>query len=753
MSALEFHRRLETHVAVAVTLVVALALASALLIATRVVTAGSLERASNELDAARAAFYLLQADRAQFAAAQAALVTALPTFRAYMTDSRLVNDRATMEVMVDEYRQQLKAAFCVVTGRDGARIGSSGWSPGVEPPATITRMVAASMAGQPSREVAVVGDRLYLVVAEPARFAEETLGTLIVGYALDDAVARQIAQINRCEVNLVVGDRLVASSLTGNQRATLATLIAKGESLATGSAARVEGLGGSEYIAGAFPLSPGGDGSGEGRLVLLQDWAPTRRYLSELRLQLLAAGVGIFAAALAGGLLFARRVSRPLEDMASAAGEIAAGDWTRRVPVRGSGEATVMATAFNEMTASLQHWYKAAKRRDDELREAQKMDAIGRLAGGIAHDFNNLLTTIRGYAELAMLRAKEPGPGRDELVSILDAADRAAELTVQLLTFSRRQAVTPGALPLDQLVASEEGILRRIIGEDVELITSIAPDVGLVRADRGQIEQVLINLVVNARDAMPEGGTLRIGLTAVDVAAAAHDVQHLPVPAPYVCLSVADTGSGMDRETAARIFEPFFTTKEPGQGTGLGLAIVYGIVQQAGGMVDVETELGRGSTFRVYFPRIAGSEPLVDTASVEPAQPSPRGSETVLLAEDDGPLRTLIGSTLRDAGYTVFEVADGEHAVDLARAHAGRIHLLLTDVIMHGMNGRVVAEEVTAISADTRVLFMSGYPDDTVRRQGIQISSASFLRKPFSMDALMAKVREKLESPLNAPPV
>ena len=579
-------------------------------------------------------------------------------------------------------------------------------------------------------------------------------GTLIVGYALDDAVARQIAQINRCEVNLVVGDRLVASSLTGNQRATLATLIAKGESLATGSAARVERLGGSEYIAGAFPLSPDGDASGDGppgsaaglgadqALSQRAAAAAARRRRRDLR-----------RSRSAGGLLFARRVSRPLEDMASAAGEIAAGDWTRRVPVRGSGEATVMATAFNEMTASLQHWYKAAKRRDDELREAQKMDAIGRLAGGIAHDFNNLLTTIRGYAELAMLRAKEPGPGRDELVSILDAADRAAELTVQLLTFSRRQAVTPGALALDQLVASEEGILRRIIGEDVELITSIAPDVGLVRADRGQIEQVLINLVVNARDAMPEGGTLRIGLTAVDVAAAAHDVQHLPVPAPYVCLSVADTGSGMDRETAARIFEPFFTTKEPGQGTGLGLAIVYGIVQQAGGMVDVETELGRGSTFRVYFPRITGSEPLVDTASVEPAQPSPRGSETVLLAEDDGPLRTLIGSTLRDAGYTVFEVADGEHAVDLARAHAGRIHLLLTDVIMHGMNGRVVAEEVTAISADTRVLFMSGYPDDTVRRQGIQISSASFLRKPFSMDALMAKVREKLESPLNAPPV
>src|SRR2546426_886048 len=653
-----FHTRLDFQVAVAVTMVVAFAVTAALMIATRVVTAASLDRASGDLAAARSAFSRLEDDRAESAAAQAALVTRGPMFRAYMNDPRVASDVATLRFRFEGYRRQLKSAFCIVTGRDGVWISSSGWSRIVEPPASIRQIIAASATGHSGRGVAEIGNRLFLIVSEPARFAEETLGTLTVGYGLDDQAAEQLAQVTHSEVNIVLGRHLAASSLTGDARTAFASVVASEGSLSPADPARTHRLAGSEYFAGAFPLSPKGELAGTGRLVLLKDWAPTNRDLAQLRRQLFGAGAAIFLLALAGGLVFAWRVSRPLQDIASAAGDIAAGNWTRRVPLRGSAEATAMAGAFNAMTASLRHWYEEAKRRDDELRQTQKVEAIGRLAGGIAHDFNNLLTTIRGYGELALLREQR---------------------------------------------------------ED-------------------------------ARAAMPTGGKLRISVASVAVGAPLHDVVHSAVPQRYVCLSVADTGSGMDAETAARIFEPFYTTKEAGRGTGLGLAITYGIVQDAGGMIDVETKIGRGTVFQVYLPEIVEEKPAdAITANGEAATvAATKASETVLLAEDDRRLRTLISSTLRNAGYTVLEGSDGEEALQIARARATPIHLLLADVVMPGMNGRVLSDRVLSLRSETRVLFMSGYSDDQVARHGIQTASSSYLRKPFSMDALTAKVRELL---------
>src|SRR5262249_4114273 len=300
----------------------------------------------------------------------------------------------------------------------------------------------------------------------------------------------------RGAVTLVGGRRLRARGLAGEARAALASLVASGQPV---SATRTTRLGGREWIAAEFPLSPTRQVDTSGHLVLLADWAPTERYLDELRRQLVETGLAIFGVALVGGLLFARRVSGPLKAIASAAREIASGNWNRQVPVRGSAEGIVMARAVNSMTTSLRHWYEEVKRRDDRLREAQKMEAIGRLAGGIAHDFNNLLTSIRGYAELLLLRLKPRERLRDEVQEILSAADRAAELTKQLLAFSRRRTVVPRVLALDRLVASAEGMLRSVVREDVQLVLSIEPDVDRVRADRGQIEQVLLNLVVNAR--------------------------------------------------------------------------------------------------------------------------------------------------------------------------------------------------------------------------------------------------------------
>jgi CheY-like chemotaxis protein len=340
----------------------------------------------------------------------------------------------------------------------------------------------------------------------------------------------------------------------------------------------------------------------------------------------------------------------------------------------------------------------------------------------------------------------ETDPQHGEMMEILTAVDRAAELTKQLLVFSRRQTVTPRVLMLDHLLLAAEQMLRSVLGEDVRLITQIDRNISPVRADRGQIEQVLLNLVINARDAMPRGGTLKITLSNVAVGAAPHDVQRSAVPEHYICLSVTDTGHGMDRATASRIFEPFFTTKEAGHGTGLGLAIVYEIVTDAGGMVDVDTEIGRGTTFRVYLPRLAEGEAVdVPAAATEVAIAAARGSETVLVAEDDQRLGTLIGKTLRDAGYTVLQAAHGEEALDIARTHRAPIDLLITDVVMPGMSGCALFERVNSLRHETRVLYMSGYADEAVHRYGLQ-ESAPFIRKPFSMDSLMTKMREALGS-------
>jgi CheY-like chemotaxis protein len=373
------------------------------------------------------------------------------------------------------------------------------------------------------------------------------------------------------------------------------------------------------------------------------------------------------------------------------------------------------------------------------------MEAIGRLAGGIAHDFNNLLTAIRGYAEIVVFRMAEDDPNRGEIEEVVHAVDRATALTKQLLTFSRRQAAASGALGIDHLVSGTEQMLRSVVGEDVAVITSIEPGLPLVRGDRAQIEQVLLNLVINARDAMPKGGTLRITLSRVTVAPAPHDIERAPITEHYVCMAVSDTGHGMDRQTASRIFEPFFTTKGAGQGTGLGLAIVYEIVHDSGGMVEVDTDIGRGATFRVYLPEVTDADVAQAPAVADEVRTAPRGSETVLVAEDDQRLGTLIGKSLRDAGYTVLQATQAEEALDIVRAYRAPIHLLLADVVMPGMSGWTLSQRVCSLRDETRVLFMSGYADDAILRYGLDAEAPNFIRKPFSMDALMTKMRQALE--------
>jgi two-component system cell cycle sensor histidine kinase/response regulator CckA len=378
----------------------------------------------------------------------------------------------------------------------------------------------------------------------------------------------------------------------------------------------------------------------------------------------------------------------------------------------------------------------------EQLRQAQKMESVGRLAGGVAHDFNNLLTVINSYTELALGAVGHDDPLREDLEQIRAAGARAAELTRQLLAFSRRQVLQPVVLNLNALVTATEKMLRRLIGEDIDLALGLARELGSVKADPGQIEQVIMNLVVNARDAMPGGGKLTIETGEVDLDEA-YASQHAGArPGPYVMLAVSDTGSGMDEATRARVFEPFFTTKEVGRGTGLGLSTVYGIVKQSGGYIWAYSEVGVGTSFKVYLPRIAESARSPDAV---PPQAPTRRSETVLVVEDERALRRAAVRILSSAGYTVLDAADGAEALRILEGHAGPLHLLLTDVIMPGMNGQEVAERLTASHPGLRVLFSSGYADDAVLRHGVLEPHVHFIAKPYAAQALIQKVREVLD--------
>jgi PAS domain S-box-containing protein len=381
---------------------------------------------------------------------------------------------------------------------------------------------------------------------------------------------------------------------------------------------------------------------------------------------------------------------------------------------------------------------------EQQLRQAQKMEAVGRLAGGIAHDFNNILTAITGYADLLLEDLGPTDPRREDAEEVRKAAQRAAGLTRQLLAFSRQQVLQPSVIDVNALVGDLQRMLGRLLGEDVELGTRLDPAVGRVKADPGQLEQVLMNLAVNARDAMPQGGKLTLETVNVDMDER-YAADHYPArPGPYVMIAVSDTGTGMSEETQAHMFEPFFTTKEKGKGTGLGLATVYGIVKQSGGFIWVYSELGHGSTFKIYLPRVA--EPSERSAGAAPtgAQRS-RGTETVLLAEDEPPVRAVARQVLERHGYTVLEAPSAESALDIATRYSGTIHLLLTDVIMPGMNGRELATRLAGLRPEARVIFMSGYTDDAVTRHGVLEPGSTYLQKPFTPDAIARKVREVLD--------
>ena len=485
------------------------------------------------------------------------------------------------------------------------------------------------------------------------------------------------------------------------------------------------------------------------RLLVTNDSAPLaqlERAGNQIFVTLVVAGLGLFAFLY---VLLYITVVRPLHRMIDA---LHKEDVKRLAPLEKQraefGELARLITAFFEQQLALTREMlerigteKALREKDEMLQHSQKMEAVGRLAGGVAHDFNNLLTAIIGYADLLRQRfARDPG-GRQPAELIHQAGEQAAGLTRQLLAFSRKQLLQPKVIDLNIIVSNLHRLLQRIIGEHIQISIALEASPACVKADPGQIEQVIVNLGVNARDAMPRGGRLTICTVNLDLDPA-EKTDGLQ-PGAYIALEVTDTGEGMDEETKRRIFEPFFTTKGPGKGTGLGLATVYGIVRQSHGGIVVESERGRGTTFRILLPRVDAQVEQLESAPASAARAA--GAETILVVEDEEIVRELVVEVLRSHGYRVLAAARGSEAVGLVRAEGGRLDLLISDVVMPGMNGAEVARCVHDVAPDAHVLFVSGYSEHDMADQGLEALAFQVLQKPFTPSALASKVREVLD--------
>ena len=419
--------------------------------------------------------------------------------------------------------------------------------------------------------------------------------------------------------------------------------------------------------------------------------------------------------------------------------------WKRKddslITVRISGRAVSSADEPADVLEAIAEDVTDRRVLEDQFRQAQKMEAVGRLAGGVAHDFNNLLMVISGYAEVMLAKLDLDDPMYDKARSIQQASDRATTLTRQLLAFSRKHLLELKVVDVNSIVAAMERLLQPLIGENVELVTRLSPDTGHTRADAGQLEQVLMNLVVNAKDAMPNGGKITVQTQNVTLDENHRGGQTFIRPGNYLMLSVTDNGTGMDKETQSRIFEPFFTTKEKGKGTGLGLSTVYGIVKQTGGYVIVQSEERRGTTFHIYLPRV---EEPAEKHAAPVARAAAGGTETILLVEDEESVRQLVRETLSAKGYRVVEAENGEAGIAAATAHQGKIDLVITDVVMPGMGGRELVQKLSSARPETKVLYLSGYTEDAIVSEGTIEKGTAFLQKPFTLLALSRKVREVL---------
>lgn len=587
--------------------------------------------------------------------------------------------------------------------------------------------------------------RLYQVVLQPfyedERLKSHLLGTVVVGREIDGKRAKDLGRISSSELVFHNGSDVVITTLPLAKELELTSQLGGQD---------VHGqvrIGNKQYFASSVELTP--DMNPALSLTVLKSYDEARASLRRLNHALL--GLGLMAVLAGGALVFgvSDAFTRPLANLAKGVRAVEQGDFGYPLDTAGRDEVAQVTRAFEKMRRTLQSNEGQRQQLEDQLRQAQKMDALGRLAGGVAHDFNNLLTVIKGHCDLLMARLERGDPSYGSSEQIQKTADRAAALTRQLLAFSRRQVLQARVLDVNTLIAEMGKLLRRLIREDIELHLRLGESLGRVKADPGQIEQVLMNLTVNACDAMPQGGRLTIETHNVVVDEGyTHSRPSIP-PGRYVMLAVSDTGQGMDATTKARIFEPFFTTKEAGKGTGLGLATVYGVVMQSDGFIRVDTAPGKGARFEIYLPRVGEK---LDGSTLESGMAgSARRSQTVLLVEDEEEVRTLASGFLSAAGYRVLAAQDGAEGLKIVERVGQKIHLLVTDVVMPKMSGPELVKRLSPLLPDLKIVYMSGYIEQSEDSKKL-LEDSFYLQKPFSRDMLLRLVSRALkDKPLARP--
>jgi signal transduction histidine kinase/CheY-like chemotaxis protein len=586
------------------------------------------------------------------------------------------------------------------------------------------------------------GGHLFEVWVQPIYFGASsegaTLGFLAVGHEIQARAAQDFSGIVSSDVAFHYGDLLVASTLDASQRSGLAP--PRGAADGASLAPQEIQLGSERFLVTSVRLSP--EGGPAVSLTILKSLDRATSFLNDLNRVLLGLGLLSVLAGSALVFLISDTFTRPLANLVGGVHALERGDFGYTLESTSGDEVAEVTAAFDRMRTSLRESLHGQRQLEERLRQAHKMEAVGRLAGGVAHDFNNLLTIIRGHGDLLLDRTDLDSSQRHSLDQIQRASGKAVSMTRQLLAFSRMQVLQPRVLDLNAVVTDMGKMLPRLIGEHIEYVFLPEPKLGAVKADPGQIEQVILNLVVNSRDAMPNVGTITVRTRNVSMdEAEAH--KHPPMTAGhYVLLSIADTGEGMTAETKAHIFEPFFTTKEVGKGTGLGLATVYGVVKQSGGFVWVESAPGKGATFEIYLPQVTETLSKSD-GEAKPAA-IPRGSETILVVEDEPDVRELACEFLKVSGYSVLEARNGLEAIELLARHSGTLHLVLSDMVMPKMGGAELAERLRTIRPDTKVVLMSGYSEYFNGPRDQNASPAVILQKPFSRSSLVEKIREVL---------
>jgi signal transduction histidine kinase/ActR/RegA family two-component response regulator len=584
----------------------------------------------------------------------------------------------------------------------------------------------------------VNGKRVYQVVVK--KFFKDPpinsvqMGEVIVGREIDLARAKELGRILSSEVVFQHGQEVGVSSLSAVEEQQVAQEF-KGETKPPEAQ-----LGDRHFYTGSLELLPGAHPN-LSFIVLKSD---EEALASFGRLNHLLVGLGLIVV-LAGVMLvyvISDTFTKPLGSLVEGVRALEEGDFSYPLTAAGGDEVARVTRAFESMRNTLERNQEQREQLEEQLRQAQKMDALGRLAGGVAHDFNNLLTVIKGNSDLALERIHPGDAVRGNCEQIRRVADRAALLTRQLLAFSRRQMLQPKILDLNELIVEMGRLLQRLLREDIEYKVQLGEPLGRVQADPGQMEQVLLNLIVNAADAMPKGGTLTVETENVCVDEHYAQARAPLAPGDYVMLAVSDTGFGMEASTKARIFEPFFTTKEPGKGTGLGLATVYGVVKQSSGYIFVDSEPGAGARFEIYLPQVP--EKVQEAAAEERAKKVRGGRETVLLVEDEADVRTLTCEFLKSAGYQVLTAADGEEGLSIGEKFRDEIDVVVSDVVMPRMRGPEMAKRLRRILPDLKVVYISGYTEEFSEGTSL-LEDASFLQKPFSRDELLRKIHDALK--------